>query len=365
MRAVQYLDGAFTLTDVPELPPLGPRQLRIAVAACGICGSDLTVSKDPCRFVEVVEGADYPLAQFDPRRPVVLGHEFAGTVAETGVEVTDFAVGDRVAGLGIATDTSTGIPKIIGYSNAYHGAFGEYITVDGGWARHVPEGLSLEHAALAEPLHVGEMHVQRSGLTPTDSALVIGCGTIGLGAIIAAKARGARTVIASEPSPKRRELAAEMGADHVVDPTRQDPVALWNALVADGAAGDGTLIAYECSGRAGMLNALLHQLPHDSRIQVLAAPFADETIIPVVGQLRRITVNFGQGPTDRAYEIVLQRLADGEIDADALITGRVGLEGVADAFAALRDPEAHVKIMVLPRRTAGGLASHHARTADS
>ncbi|MGW5117812.1 alcohol dehydrogenase catalytic domain-containing protein [Streptomyces noursei] len=352
MRAVQYLEGAFTLTDVPELPPLGPRQLRIEVAACGICGSDLTVSKDPCRFVEVVEGADYPLAQFDPRRPVVLGHEFAGTVAETGAEVTDFAVGDRVAGLGIATDTSTGIPKIIGYSNAYHGAFGEYITVDGAWARQVPEGLSLEHAALAEPLHVGEMHVQRSGLTPADSALVIGCGTIGLGAIVAAKARGARTVIASEPSPKRRELAAALGADHVVDPTERDPVALWNTLVADGAAGDGTLIAYECSGRAGMLNALLHQLPHDSRIQVLAAPFADETIIPVVGQLRRITVNFGQGPTDRAYEIVLQRLADGEIDADALITGRVGLEGVADAFTALRDPAEHVKIMVLPRRTA-------------
>ncbi|NBE52513.1 alcohol dehydrogenase catalytic domain-containing protein [Streptomyces boluensis] len=347
MRAVQYLDGTFTLADVPELPALGPAQLRIKVAACGICGSDLTVSKDPCRFAEVVEGADYQLARFDPRRPVVLGHEFAGTVAEVGA-VTDFAVGDRVAGLGIVTDTSTGIPKIIGYSNEYHGAFGEYIVVDNAWARHVPDQLSLEHAALAEPLHVGELHAQYSGLTSADSALVIGCGTIGLGAIIAAKARGARTVIASEPSPKRRELAARMGADHVVDPTEQDPFDLCKALAADGATGDGHLIAFECSGRPGMLNTLLHRLPYDSRIQVLAAPFADETIIPVVGQLRRIGINFGHGRTDRAYEIVLQRLADGEIDADAIITGRVGLDAVADAFTALRNPEEHVKVMVIP-----------------
>ncbi|MDI3405734.1 alcohol dehydrogenase catalytic domain-containing protein [Streptomyces cavernicola] len=353
MRAVQYLEGTFTLADVPELPALGPGQLRIDVAACGICGSDLTVSKDPCRFVQVVEGADYRLAQFDPQRPIVLGHEFAGTVAETGTAVTDFAVGDRVAGLGIVTDTSTGIPKIIGYSNEYHGAFGEQIVVDHMWARHIPDQLSLEHAALAEPLHVGELHVQRSGLTSADSALVIGCGTIGLGAIIAAKARGARTVIASEPSPKRRELALKMGADHAVDPNEQDPIELYASLAAGGTAdgtttGGGILVAYECSGRPGMIGRLLHELPYDSLIQVLAAPFADETIIPVVGQLRRIAINFGHGPTDGAYETVLRRLADGEIDADAIITGRVGLDGVADAFTALRNPEEHVKIMVVP-----------------
>ncbi|MFI7007036.1 alcohol dehydrogenase catalytic domain-containing protein [Streptomyces sp. NPDC050145] len=354
MRAVQFLKGEFRLADVPELPPLGPRQLRVEVAACGICGSDLTVSKDADRFCEVIEGADYPLARFDPERPIVLGHEFSGVVTEAGAEVGDFSVGDRVAGLGIVTDPATGVPTIIGYSNTYHGAFGDFITVDAFWARHVPDGLSLEHAALAEPLHVGEMHVQRSGLTAADSALVIGCGTIGLGAIVAAKARGVRTVIASEPSPKRRELAARMGADHVVDPAEQDPIELYNSLVQQGEAtgtGGGILIAYECSGRAGMLGGLLHRLPYDSRIQVLAAPFADETIIPVVGQLRRIAVNFGHGPTENAYETVLRRLADGEIDAEAIITSRIPLDEVPEAFAALRSPAEHVKILVLPHGT--------------
>ncbi|MEU6582521.1 alcohol dehydrogenase catalytic domain-containing protein [Nocardia sp. NPDC046763] len=353
MRATQFLNGQFSPAEVAEPPALGPGQLRIAVAACGICGSDLSMSKDPCRFVQVAADSGYPLATFDTERPVVLGHEYAGTVTEIGSGVTDFAVGDRVAGIGLATEAATGIPTIIGYSNDYHGAFGESIVVDAFWVRHVPEGLSLEHATLAEPLHVGEMHVQQSGLTAEDSALVIGCGTIGLGAIIAAKAHGARLVVASEPSPKRRELARAVGADIVVDPNEQDPIEAWMTAVAQGdsvvgQSGTGILIAYECSGRAGIIGTLMRTMPFNSRIQVLAAPFADETIIPVVGQFRRIAVNFGHGPYENAYDITLERLASGAIDAEALITGRVGLDGVADAFTALRNPEEHVKILVLP-----------------
>ncbi|MFE3194198.1 alcohol dehydrogenase catalytic domain-containing protein [Nocardia sp. NPDC059240] len=353
MRATQFLNGRFTAAEVAEPPALGPGQLRIAVAACGICGSDLSMSKDPCRFVQVAADSGYPLATFDTDRPVVLGHEYAGLVSEIGAGVTDFAVGDRVAGIGLATEQSTGIPTIIGYSNEYHGAFGESIVVDGYWVRQVPDGLSLEHATLAEPLHVGEMHVQQSGLTAADSALVIGCGTIGLGAIIAAKAHGARLVVASEPSPKRRELARAVGADIVVDPNEQDPIEAWTTAVAQsdsvvGQSGNGILIAYECSGRAGILGTLMRTMPFNSRIQVLAAPFDDEPIIPVVGQFRRIAVNFGHGPHENAYDITLQRLADGEIDAEALITGRVGLDGVADAFTALRHPDQHVKIIVIP-----------------
>ncbi|WP_227980819.1 alcohol dehydrogenase catalytic domain-containing protein [Nocardia spumae] len=358
MRAAQFADGRFTVAEIADPPALGAGQVRIAVAACGICGSDLSVSKDPCRFVDVAVAGGYPLAAFDADRPVVLGHEYAGLITEIGPGVTEFAIGDRVAGIGLATDTATGIPTIIGYSNSYHGGFGEQIVVDAYWVRPVPESLSLEHATLAEPLHVGEMHVQQSGLRPGDSALVIGCGTIGLGAVVAAKAHGAAMVIAAEPSATRRELAARMGADVVVDPAERDPIDVWNALIADGDtlvgdSADGTLIAYECSGRTGILNDLMYRLPFNSRIQVLAAGFAEETIVPVVPQFRRIAVNFGHGPYQDAYDVTLRRLADGQIDAEAIITGRVGLDGVGAAFAALRDPRGHVKIIVKPEGVEG------------
>jgi threonine dehydrogenase-like Zn-dependent dehydrogenase len=130
---------------------------------------------------------------------------------------------DEPPATGVATEGATGIPTIIGYSNEYHGAFGELIVVDAYWVRRVPDGLSLEHATLAEPLHVGEMHVQQSGLTTADAALVIGCGSIGLGTILAAKAHGAHTVIAVEPSPKRRELALKNGRRHRRRPRRAGP----------------------------------------------------------------------------------------------------------------------------------------------
>ena len=123
------IDGQFTVTDVPEPPATGPGQLRIKVAACGICGSDLSMSKDPCRFVSVAAGAGFLFAVFDATRPVVLGHEWSGVVVETGPGVEDFKVDDRVTGLGITTEQN-GMPTIVGYSNDYHGAFGEYIVVD-------------------------------------------------------------------------------------------------------------------------------------------------------------------------------------------------------------------------------------------
>ena len=73
-----------------------------------------------------------------------------------------------------------------------------------------------------------------------------------------------------------------------------------------------------------------------------------QTPAPVVAQMRQIAINFGHGPYEQAYEKVLARLAAGEIDAEALITGRTGLDGIADAFTALRNPDEHVKILVLP-----------------
>lgn len=352
MRAVQFLKGEFAVVDdAPEPPPPGPGQLLVRVDACGVCGSDLSVVKDPERFVGVARSAGYPLACFDTERPVVLGHEFAGTLLRTGPGVSGFAEGDAVTGIGVVTDPSDGVPTIIGYSNDYPGGFGERITVDAHWARHVPAGLAPEHAALAEPLHVGETHVQQSGLTGADAALVIGCGPIGLGVIAAARAHGARAVVAAEPSPMRRRLAAALGADLVVDPGEQDPVSAWQEL--DSARGDGVLIAFECSGRQGMIGDLLRTLPPGSRIQMPAAPFADETIVPVIGQLRRISLNFGHGPTEGAYDAVLGRIADGSIDAESLITDRIGLAGVPEAVAALTHPDRQVKTTVLARRSVG------------
>jgi len=343
MKAAALREGAIVALDVPEPPAPGSGQLQISVDSCGICGSDLSLSKDAENFVRVAERGKFPLAAFDHTRIVVPGHEYAGTVNAVGDGVSEFAVGDRVTGIGVATDPIVGVPTIIGYSNEYPGGFGERITVDASFARHVPDTLSLEAASLAEPLHVGETHVQQSQIGAGEAALVIGAGTIGLGVVIALAARRVSPIIVVEPSPRRRELAAALGAHVVIEPPEEGPVA-----ALDGVIDGQRVIAYECSGRNGTLGFLAENLPFGSAIQVVASPFAEEGFVPVIAQWHQIVINFGSGSVDDPYGHTLSRLARGLINPDLFITGRVGVTGVGQAFEDLKDPEAHIKILVRP-----------------
>jgi (R,R)-butanediol dehydrogenase/meso-butanediol dehydrogenase/diacetyl reductase len=343
MKAATILDGSIEVRDIPLPPTLGPGQVLIRVKSCGICGSDLSLRKDPRNFVRVSELGGNTMSAFDPDRPVVPGHEFAGVVEAVAADVTAFSAGDHATGIGLVTDQETGEFTIIGYSNTYPGGYAQYIVVDADWARPVPEGMSFDTASLAEPLHVGEMHVQMSQVTQTDRALVIGAGTIGLGVIIALRERGLTDITVVEPSPRRRQLAETLGATSVVAPPAEGgPVAALDA------ASTARVVTYECSGRRGALEELFRTLPLGSYIQVVASPFSEEPIIPVIAQWRQLVVNFGGGPTDDPYGTTLQRLADGVIDADLFVTGHVDLEGVEQAFEDLKDPEAHVKILVHP-----------------
>lgn len=344
MRAVTILDGRVEVADISEPPGPGAGQVLIAVDSCGICGSDLSLWRDTKRFVDVSVQGGNVLSAFDPTRPVTPGHEFSGTVVQTGGGVDDFAVGDRVAGIGLATDPSTGIPTIIGYSNEYPGAFAERIVADASYLRHVPETLTLEAASLAEPLHVGETHVQQARIDEEGIALVIGAGPIGLGVVIALAARSVSMIVVVEPSPRRRELAVTLGAHRAVAPPDGGPA----AALDDSARSNGVVHVFECSGRQGTLAELTRTLPYGSHIQVVASPFREETFIPVIAQWRQLVINFGSGPVDDPYGVTLGRLAAGEIPTELLITGRVGLDGVADALREVADPERHVKIVVQP-----------------
>ncbi|CAM3306392.1 alcohol dehydrogenase catalytic domain-containing protein [Nocardioides dubius] len=340
MRGVQVLDGALRVVDGLSLPEVGAGQVRLRVEACGICGSDLSLVKDAARFVATAESGGFELARFDPTRPVTPGHEFAGVVVEVADDVSTLAPGDRVAGIGIATDHATGALTIVGYSNTHPGALAEEIVVDAGWLRVIPDAMSFDVASLAEPLHVGETHVQQSGWR-SGPAVVIGAGTIGLGVVIALVARGCSDVVVVEPSPRRRELALALGATRALDPAEHD-------LAAVLAAAGGPVTVFECSGRQGAIAELTRIAPHGSHLQIAASAFGDETFVPVIAQWRQLVINFGSGPVDDPYGVTLQRLADGEIDAERLITARMPLPATAEAFAALRVPDEHVKIIIRP-----------------
>lgn len=341
MRAAQLLKGNIDVVDIEEGPGPAAGQIRLEVVACGICGSDLSLYSDADRFTSIARQGGFVYAAFDPTHPVVPGHEYAGRVTEVGDGVTEVSVGDRVAGLGVATDPSTGAPTVIGFSNEYPGGLSESIVVDAMWVRRIPDNLSFNAATLAEPLHVGETHVKSSGIPADQSAVVIGAGPIGLGVVAALVARGCADLTVVEPSPARREAATKLGATRVLSPDEEDPVASSSAPV----------YVYECSGRQGAIAKLAETAPWGSHIQVAASSFKEEPLIPAIAQWHQLVINFSAGSVEDdlvAYGLTMQRLSTGEIDPDAVISNCIALSDVSEAFSALKSPKDNVKIVVNP-----------------
>ena len=348
MLAAVLRSGQFVVDQVPE-PVLRAGHLLLEVEATGICGSDLSAARYTDQFLQSARDSGTDMYSFDPSRDLVLGHEYAGRVLEVGPGVDSFQPGDRIAGYAVVVDDS-GVARLCGYSNDHTGGFAQRMVVQADMARRVPDGVSAEVASLAEPLSVGVMSVQRSQVVPEHGALVMGCGAVGLGVIAALAARGVKHIVAVEPSPERRARALRMGATAALHPDEANPVETWRS----GVSAEAGLVAWECTGKPGLINRLMHLVPPQTRIMVDGSCMVDDTIRPIVGTFKGLLIDFGYGPTKDAYDISLDRVARGVVNAAELITAEVGLDRVGDAFEWLATPNQHVKIIVKPALTGAG-----------
>ncbi len=220
MRAVVCQNAELDLADRPEPVP-GRGQVRLEVLRCGICGSDLHARHGLDDWADMAARAGYD--RFGrSQEPVVFGHEFCGSVAEYGPKARgDVATGSPV----VALPLLRGGPGVdtIGLSVHAPGAYAEQLLVEESMMLPVPNGLSTDVAAMTEPMAVAYHAVRRGEVGKKTVALVIGCGPVGLGVILMLKARGVRTVVASDYSAGRRALATACGADVVVDPAESSP----------------------------------------------------------------------------------------------------------------------------------------------
>jgi threonine dehydrogenase-like Zn-dependent dehydrogenase len=169
---------------------------------------------------------------------------------------------------------------------------------------------------------------------------------------------GAPRVIAVDLSPARRALAQRMGADEVVDPGAGDPYARLTACLPPAEAPGGSLrgeraapqaVIFECVGVPGMIQQVFAGAPARARVVVAGACMEPDTTVPVVALVKELTVAYVFGYTRAEFAATLDAIGSGAVDPAPLITGTVGLDGVADAFTALADPERHAKILVHPR----------------
>jgi threonine dehydrogenase-like Zn-dependent dehydrogenase len=345
MRAAVLRDGEILVRDdvAEPVPELG--QVLVQVRACGICGSDLHFARHGATMLaltEEMEGMpDFGLAPVDLDRDVFMGHEFAAEVLEAGPGTDAPAPGTLVTSIPIML-TMTGVRDLV-YSNELRAGYGERMLLSAPMLQVVPNGLDASRAALTEPMAVGLHAVNQSEIMAGAGAVVVGCGPVGLAVVAALAARGVEPIVASDPSPGRRAIAAAMGAHEVVDPAVEPVFDAW------GRAGGGRpLVVFEAVGVPGMIDETLRLAPPRTRVVVVGVCMQRDTITPFFGIGKELRLQFVLGYDPMEFAESLRSIAEGDVDVAPMITGEVDLDGVPGAFRDLADPERHCKILVVP-----------------
>lgn len=347
MRAAVMRDWQLRVDDLPDPRP-GDGQVLTRVLACGICGSDLHMLQHGAEVRamtrELTDGAPTdPMAPrtFEPHLDTVMGHEFCCEVVEVGAGVDHLTPGDVVVSMPVTFDAD-GL-HAVGYSNRYNGGYAELMVLNAMLATKVPTGVPARLAALTEPLAVGVHAVARSGIGPEHAAIVIGAGPVGLACIAELRMRGLGPIVAADYSPMRRDLAARLGADEVVDPRDESAIAAWRRI-------DGTrpLVVFEAVGVPGMIDQVMRTAPRHTRVLVVGVCMQADRIHPMLGVTKELDLRFALGYEPHEFVGALQAIADGRVDLEPWITSTVTVEGVPQAFADLAAPDRQAKILVVP-----------------
>jgi threonine dehydrogenase-like Zn-dependent dehydrogenase len=378
MKAVVCHQGGLFPEEVPDPVP-GEGQVVLRVERCGICGSDLHARRQADQLAEVMVESGYSKFMRADQR-IVFGHEFVGEIVDYGPRCQRrVPTGTPVVALPLLRNGGGVHPT--GLSELAPGAYAEQVLVEESLMMAVPDGLAAERAALTEPMAVAFHAARRSGVSKRTPVVVIGCGPIGLAVISVLKARGVRSVIASDPSAKRRELAQACGADPVVDPGEASPYEMVNrrGLIrttpqgAELAVGTmerlqrlpipwpyifravdrlglvpGGPVVFECVGTPGMIDGIIALAPFFSRVVVVGVCMGEDHVRPAMAINKEIDLRFVLGYLPLEFRDTLHLLADGKLDGGPLVTGTVGLDGVNAAFDALAVPDAHAKILIDP-----------------
>jgi threonine dehydrogenase-like Zn-dependent dehydrogenase len=357
MKAVIRRDRRLVCDEIPELEP-GEGQVLVRTLACGICGSDLHALHHMEHMIELSRRGGGLDNGFDPMADTVFGHEFCAEILDHGPgSPKTLRAGTRV--VSVPMTLHGGGMEMLGFSNRLPGGFAERMLLTEAMVLPVPNGLPTENAALTEPFAVGAHAVAKARLEPNSVCLVVGCGPVGLAVIAALKAEGRGPVIAADFSPRRRAAAEGLGADIVVDPAVENPHERWDALGVPRARAAQAMmqmmgqpvarpVVFECVGSPGVLQGLIEAAPAGAQIVVAGVCMETDRIEPSIAITKEVELTFVFGYSPEEFGQTLHRLAEGVIDVSDLVTGEVGLEGVAGAFQALGDPEAHVKILVRP-----------------
>lgn len=353
MKAAILLDGKITLEDIPEPTP-EHGQILARPLLCGVCGSDLHARDHAVHLCDLLDRAGFR-GFMDPARPVVMGHEYCAEILDWGPGCDRrLPRGQRVVALPFV-DGPAGI-ELIGYSNGFNGAFAERMRLQESLLIPVPDHVPTEIAALTEPLAVAVHAVAQSSADRDTVVAVHGCGPVGLFIIARLKALGIGPILAVEPNPTRRQLAAQLGADLAIAPDRDAVRDWWSSQgcptgVSDAAArppGGKRAVAFECVGKPGMLTALAESSPVGAIITVAGVCMEPDALEPGLMIQKSLQLRFVFAYSAEEFAEALQMIARDPAALAPLVTGKVGLPQVSQAFDTLIAGGDQVKMLVSP-----------------
>jgi len=334
---------------VPPYPEAG--WVKVKVDWCGICGSDLHEYVAGPIFIPV--DAPHPLT--GKQGNVILGHEFTGTIVEVGEGVTNVKVGDFVAPdacqhCGECVTCRAGrynVCEKLAFTGLHNdGAFAKYVNIPAELCFVLPEGVTSEAGALIEPLATGFKAVREAGTILGENVVVIGAGTIGLGTLMAAKAAGAGKIIVLEMSSARTEKAKECGADIVLNPTECDAVEAVRELTG----GSGADVSFECVGNK-FTGPLAVDVIRNAGRAIIVGIFEEPSsfnFFSLSGTDKRVIGTLAYTLSD--FEGVSALLANGQLTAAPMITGKIGLEDIVEKgfLELINNKDENIKIIVKP-----------------
>lgn len=337
MKAIVFEDkGKYEFKEVP-VPEVGEEDVLIKVDTCGVCGTD----------VHIHEGT------FPANFPVIIGHEFSGIIEEVGKEVKNFKVGNAVA---VNPNTTCGKCKycrdgkenfcvaIPGLGVNYDGGFAEYAKVKESSVYHLPENLDLEIASFTEPLSCSLHGIDLAEIKPGHSVVILGAGPIGLIILQLARISGADKIIVTDPVKKRRELALNLGASLVLDPTKVNIKKEVKTFLRGKAE-----VVIECIGNPKTQAESLNLVEPGGRVIWfgVADPKAEVKVNPFYIYRNEITLK-GCFVNPYTTERAVRLLEEGRIKVKELITHRFRLSELDKAMQVYRKDKERIKILMKP-----------------
>jgi (R,R)-butanediol dehydrogenase/meso-butanediol dehydrogenase/diacetyl reductase len=329
--AVFHGPGNIAIEQAPD-GALGDHDVRIAIARCGICGSDISMTSG---------------SPFDYEHGKAMGHEFAGEVIERGRLASRFRVGDKLAVLpsgpcGTCDMCCGGRPLFCTNGRNLFGGFGERMVLPERAGFLLPGSVSLAEGALVEPMACGRRALRIGRMQRGDRVLVLGAGNMALAVIYWARLQGAGRIVVASRSARRDDIVLAMGADAAVRLDDPDPEALTCAL-----GGPADMVA-ECVGKPGMIAMAIDKVRLGGAVLSMGMCSLPETIVPAMNTFKEVSLHFPLAYSIEDFTETIRAFDAGKVRPEDMVSATIGLNELPAMIEAMRGPHEHLKVLVAP-----------------